>query len=137
MRVSSELKQVIVAAPDDIDELGHVSNLVYLRYVQDAAKEHSKVVGWDYEAYLRLGAVFVVRKHEIEYLAPTFEGETLTVTTWIENWSAATSVRRTLIQKGDAEVVRATTLWAMVSTESGRPRRIPAELREAFAPKEG
>jgi len=134
--VSPTFQLQIVAAPDDIDELGHVSNLVYLRFVQEAAKEHSRAVGWDHAAYVQLGAVFVVRRHEIEYLAPTYAGEELLITTWIEGWSAATSVRRTRIARGENEVARAVTLWAMVSTDSGRPRRIPPELRDAFALKE-
>jgi acyl-CoA thioester hydrolase len=118
-----------------MDELGHVSNLVYVRFVLDVARAHSEAVGWDHAAYVRLGAVFVVRKHEIEYLAPTYAGEALTVITWVERWTAATAVRHTrIVRERDArEVTRSTALWAMVSTESGRPRRIPIEVRAAFA----
>jgi acyl-CoA thioester hydrolase len=125
---------LVTVAAADIDELGHVSNLVYLRYVLDAASRHSEAVGWDHAAYLRLGAIFVVRRHEIDYLAPTYEGEVLTVTTWIERWSAAVSVRRTsIVRDADRrEVARAATTWVLVSTETGRPRRVPAEVREAF-----
>ncbi len=138
-RFSDEHRLAVAPAAADVDEQGHVSNLVYLRYVLDAATAHSVAVGWDHAAYVKLGALFVVRRHEIEYLAPTYEGQALTVTTWIEGWSAATSVRRTrLVRDGDGrEVARATTLWAMVSIASGRPTRIPAAVREAFAPSAG
>jgi acyl-CoA thioester hydrolase len=133
--VSDPFRLSITPAPGDIDELGHVSNQVYLRYILDAATQHSHAVGWDHAAYLRLGAIFVVRRHTIDYLAPTYEGEDLIVTTWIESWSAVTSVRRTsLLRTADGrEVARAETLWAMVSTDGGRPRRIPAEVRASFA----
>ena len=134
-RVSPEFRLEVLAVPDDIDELGHVSNLVYVRYVQEAAKAHSLAVGWSYEAYLKLGAVFVVRKHDIEYLAPAYAGDRIVLTTFVASWSAATSVRRTRIARaGDGkELARASTLWALVSTESGRPRRIPIEVRDSFA----
>ena len=69
----------ITAAADDIDELGHVSNLVYLRWVLDAALAHSAAAGWDHAAYRRLGAVFVVRRHEIDYLAPVVAGDEVVV----------------------------------------------------------
>jgi len=122
------------ATADDIDELRHVSNLSYVRWVQDVAIAHSEAAGWDHLAYERLGAVFVVRRHEIDYLAPAFEGEELDLVTWIESWKAASSVRRTRIERiGDArELVQASTLWAMVAIASGRPTRIAEEIRRAF-----
>jgi acyl-CoA thioester hydrolase len=51
---------------DDIDMLGHASNIAYLRWVQDVAVAHSAAVGLDMEGYSQLGAVFVVRRHEID-----------------------------------------------------------------------
>ena len=118
-----------------IDELDHVSNVAYVGWIQDVAKAHSAAVGWDSPAYFALGAVFVVRRHEIEYLAQVREGERVALTTWIEKWSAVTSERHTRITKveGGADVVRAKTLWAMIDFATGRPRRVPKEIRDAFA----
>lgn len=131
-------EEELVAPAEDVDELGHVSNLAYVRWIQEIAKAHSRHVGWDYAAYLRLGAVFVVRRHEIDYLAPVFAGERVRLVTWVSAFSAATSTRRTRVLRAgpDAavrEVARASTLWALVATEGGRPRRVPKELRAAFA----
>ena len=119
----------------DIDELGHVSNLVWLGYVLTAARAHSSAVGLDHAAYLALGAVFVVRRHEIDYLAPAFEGEPLVTRTFVASWGAAVSERRTRIVRAsdEREVLRAVTTWAFVSLPSGRPRRIPKEVVDAFA----
>ena len=33
--------------PADIDALGHVNNIVYLRYAQDIAWRHSEALGFD------------------------------------------------------------------------------------------
>ena len=133
-RLSPVFTDEIVAAKDDIDELGHVSNLVYLRWVQDVAKAHSSSVGWDHARYVREGAVFVVREHHLAYLAPAFAGERLRVTTWIATWRGASSERRTRIERvaDSRELARARTLWVFVSTEATRPRRIPPELVAAF-----
>ena len=124
----------VVASPDDIDELGHVSNVVYVRWVQDAAKAHSEAVGWDRAAYLRAGAVFVVRRHEIDYLAPVFAGDRIAAHTHVARFGAATSERKTrLVRESDgALVARAVTSWAFVAITTQRPTRIPHEIRDAF-----
>lgn len=111
-----------------------MSNIAFVRWIQEVAKGHSAAVGLDHAAYLKLGAVFVVRRHDIEYLAPAYAGDAIELTTWISKWGAATSERQTRIARaGDGrELVRATTVWAFISMETPRPRRIPPEVLEAF-----
>jgi len=125
---------VVRAMPSDIDELEHVSNLVYLRWVQEVAMAHSTHVGWDHPQYRELGAVFVVRRHEIEYVVPVLEGEEVELITWIAWWKGVSSERRTLIRRlRDGRVVaRAATLWAFIDFAAGRPRRIPDAIKAAF-----
>lgn len=130
----------IVAAADEIDDLGHVSNIAYVRWVQDVARAHSEALGFGVAAYRDLGVIFVVRRHEIEYLRPAYAGDRIVLRTWIDSWKAATSVRMTSImrmaQQGEGEIeielARARTLWALVSTDTGRPRRIPDAILQAF-----
>jgi acyl-CoA thioester hydrolase len=129
----------VVAHDADIDELGHVSNIVYVRWIQEAALGHSAARGYDVDAYKRLGAIFVVRRHEIDYLSPVLAGEHVTLTTWIASVQPASSRRETsLARSSDGKIVaRASTLWVLVSTEGGRPRRIPQELIAALGPRAG
>jgi acyl-CoA thioester hydrolase len=133
-RASAEHRIEIEALPGDVDMLGHVSNIVYVRWIQDAATDHSRAAGWDHEAYVRLGAVFVVRRHEVDYLAPAYGGDRLGITTWVACFTAATSERQTRITRvqDGREIVQAKTVWALVSTATGRPCRIPAEVCQAF-----
>ena len=126
--------QVAISAnTSDIDELEHVSNLVYVRWVLDVATAHSRAAGWGHPEYRALGAVFVVHRHEIDYLAQVTIGDELVATTWVESWRAASCVRRTEIARGTQIVARAATTWAFVAFASGRPRRIPDDLRTAFS----
>jgi acyl-CoA thioester hydrolase len=127
----------ITAAPADIDELGHVNNLVYLRWVQEVAIAHSSALGWDGPAYQRRGASWVVRRHEIDYVLPVLEGEQVTVTTWVEEIRGASSVRRTRMtrDRDGAVVCRASTTWAFIDLARGRLIKIPDELRAAFPPE--
>lgn len=134
--LSDEHTIEVVADAADIDENLHVSNLVYLRWVIDAAVSHSNAVGWDHARYVREGAMFVVRRHEIDYLASAALGDRISVTTHIESWSAATSIRHTRVERDGKVLARAVTTWAFLSLD-GRPRRIPAHVHEAFASKVG
>jgi len=123
----------ILPSAADIDELGHVSNLVYLRWVLDVAMGHSRALGWDHPEYRALGSVFMVRRHEIDYVAQVREGETLVGETWVEDWRLASCIRKTELKRGEQVVVRAATTWAMISLTTGRPVKIPDSIRGLFS----
>jgi acyl-CoA thioester hydrolase len=91
----------------------------------------------DMAAYRRLGTGCVARRHELDYLAPSFVSEELMLGTWIhENdfrlpmWRAYQVIRvadrRTLL--------RGKTLWVSVDLASGKPRRMPAEFVAVYRP---
>ncbi len=133
-RVSPVHRIRFTAAKSDVDDLGHINNIVYLRWVQNAAGAHSGAVGWDLPRYQALGAVWVVRKHEITYLASAYAGDEIEIVTWVESFKGASSPRRTEIvrRKDDVVLARCITLWALVNPDSGRPTRISAEMKEEF-----
>lgn len=123
----------ITVGSDVIDMFGHVSNIEYVRWVQDAAVNHSVHAGYGWEAYKTLGAAFVIRRHAIEYLRPAHEGEVLTISTWMENMTRVTALRGTEITNERGEVILvAQTMWAFVATATMRPQRIPEEVKARF-----
>lgn len=143
-------KMPLTVGDDDIDMLGHASNIAYLRWVQDVAMAHSAAVGLGLEGYSQLGAVFVVRRHEIDYLRPVVRGERLELRTWIDRAFAAKCLRATEIVRvlspaddgaassassAPAETVmaRAMTTWGFIELATGRPTRIPDSVRVAFS----
>ena len=123
-----------------IDSLGHASNVAYVQWIQDAAVAHSVAVGLDLGGYQRIGAVFVIRRHEVDYLRPVLRGARLEVRTWIDSVMAAKCKRATEIvriaddREPAPEIVcaRAMTTWGFVEMSAGRPTRIPDEVRAAF-----
>lgn len=123
--------------PEAIDELGHASNVAYVGWIQDVARAHSEAVGYDHARYREIGGVFVVLRHEIDYLRPALLDDRLELTTWVERFGAAASTRRTEITRGDEPLARAVTTWAYVDVATGRPRRIPPAIKAAFAPGVG
>jgi acyl-CoA thioester hydrolase len=123
----------VVPAPQDIDELEHVSNLVYLRWVLDVARAHSDARGWDHAAYRRLGAIWVVRRHEVDYLLAATRDDRITITTWVETWKKVSCVRCTEVTDARGRVLaRASTTWAFVDLATRRPTRVPEPLQAAF-----
>ncbi|MDY7229326.1 acyl-CoA thioesterase [Hyalangium rubrum] len=125
----------IQVAPQDLDELQHVNNVVYVRWIQEVAVAHSASVGLGLEEYRQRGALFVVRRHEVDYLRPALAGDELEVETRVVAVSPVTATRRTFIRRAsDGQLlVQAQTQWAYISTTNGRPVRIPPEVMERFA----
>jgi acyl-CoA thioester hydrolase len=120
---------------DDIDMLGHASNIAFLRWIQEAAIAHSEAMGLGVDAYMRMGAFFVVRRHEIDYLRPVLRGSVLQMRTWIDSAAAAKCERCTdirLTTAPDVSVAKARTTWGFVEAATGRPTRIPDDIRVAF-----
>ena len=128
-------RHLVTAAAADIDQLDHVSNVVYVRWVLEAARAHSTALGWDYPQYQARGTIFIVRRHEIDYVLPVRLDDQVAVDTTVESWKQASCVRRTILTRlADAAVVaRAATTWAYVAWPDGRPQRIPDDLRTLFA----
>jgi len=124
----------LTVAPSEIDDLGHANNQVYLAWLNAAALAHTAAQGWPQEAYLKRGAGWLVRKHEIGYLAPARAGEALIVRTWVATMERATSLRRYEIVRANdrARIAVASTLWAFVDYKTGRLQRIPEEIARAF-----
>ncbi|MEX0744541.1 MAG: acyl-CoA thioesterase [Phycisphaeraceae bacterium] len=126
--------QVITVTDADCDRQGHVNNAVYPRWMDDAAYAHSCAVGYDWKRYQQLGAIFVVRRHEIDYLGEAVVGDRLVVATWPEAMVKFKAARRhQVVRLSDAAVmVRALTQWVFIDIARRRPQRIPPELAEAF-----
>lgn len=135
MHLSPTFKHTLVVDDGDIDMLGHASNLAFVRWIQDAAVAHSESVGFGLGAYQKLGGVFVVVRHEIDYLRPALRGDAVEARTWISSVQAAKCQRSTEISRGDQLLARGVTTWGYIEVASGRPRRIPEELRVAFLGK--
>lgn len=118
--------------PADIDELGHVNNLVYLRWVQEAAIAH-----WTARttAEERAALIWVVVRHEIDYKRPAMPDEELAVTTWVGVASRRTYERHTEIARASdgAVLAKARTLWVPLDPRTMRVIEVSAEVRARFS----
>ena len=122
----------IVIDAGDIDALGHVNNVVYLRWVQDVAIAH-----WSAAATTEQQAAvaWVALRHEIDYKAPAFPGDAIIARTWVGSADATRFERHTsILRAGDGkELARARTLWCPISRASGKLTRVSNEIRARFS----
>jgi acyl-CoA thioester hydrolase len=116
-----------------VDINGHVNNLEYLRWMQEAAVSHSDIQGCT-KATIAAGATWVVRTHHIDYLRPAFAGEDIIVLTWVSNFRRVQSLRKyRIIRIQDKSVlVEGRTNWVFVDARAGRLRPIPQEVVASF-----
>ncbi len=117
--------------PEDIDQMDHVNNVVYLRYAQDAAAAHWFASASQVQVE---NSVWVVRRHEVDYLRPAFKGDELVARTWVGEASGATYERFVEITRPrDNEVLaRVRSVWVLLDAQTHRPRRVTPELRSRF-----
>jgi acyl-CoA thioester hydrolase len=119
--------------PEAIDENGHVNNVYYVQWMQDAAVRHYDFIG-GVPPMQAVGATWVVRSHHIEYHAPAFVGDEIEVRTWVVNIRRVGSLRRyEFVRKSDGRLLsRGETEWVFVNATSGRPLAIPDEVARLF-----
>ena len=114
-----------------LDHLKHVNNVVYVQWLQDAAYNHwmQKVP----EA-LHREVLWVVRRHEIDYLSGAFLGDELEITTWPGEHTGVTWQRHyTIVRLRDNQtIIKATSIWALVHRANFRPRRIDEAILQVL-----
>ncbi|WP_300973596.1 thioesterase family protein [Sphingomonas sp. LHG3406-1] len=121
----------LTALPEHIDELGHVNNAVWVQWIQAVATSH-----WYSTAPVqyRDAFVWVVIRHEIDYLRPALVGDVVTGRTWVGDAPKGARFDRFMEFTGpDGKLlVKARTTWAMLDKASGRPQRITTQIVAPF-----
>ncbi|UAW99519.1 acyl-CoA thioesterase [Halopseudomonas nanhaiensis] len=125
----------ITVQADDIDELGHANNAIYVRWLERCAWQHSKSLGLGLDEYRELDRAMAIVHHQIDYLAAGYEGDELTMATWIVHWDKKLRMTRhfQLCRKSDgATLLRARTTFACIELSTGRPKRMPPIFIEGY-----
>jgi acyl-CoA thioester hydrolase len=118
--------------PSDIDELGHVNNGVYVRWVQEAAISHW---GTDADPADQAALFWVVTRHEIDYLRAAMPGDGIVIETWVGKALGRDFERLTEIlrAKDRKTLCRARTLWCPMDRTTGRPTKVSDSVRARFS----
>jgi len=129
--MSARFTRTITATPADIDELGHVNNAVWVKWIQDLAVAHWEAVAPPAQ---RDAYIWVVTRHEIDYRGNLAVGETVTGETWVaEPPKGARFDRHVRFTGADGRVkVEAVTTWALIDRATGRLLRVRDEIAAPF-----
>jgi acyl-CoA thioester hydrolase len=121
----------ITATEADIDELGHVNNAVWVRWIQQIATAH-----WDAVAPAdhRAAYIWVVTRHEIDYRGNVAAGETVRAETWVDTPPQGARFDRKVrfVDAAGRVVVDAVTTWALLDRKTGRLLRVRPEVAAPF-----
>lgn len=108
-----------------IDNLNHVNNVVYLEWIQDIANLHWTQLK---EGHDTSGCVWVVIRHEIDYLRQALLGDTVQVKTWVGETAGIKSVRHVEFYRDHKLLVKAQTTFCLLDAKTFKPTRITDKI---------
>ena len=132
-KVATRRFELAITVQDaDIDELNHVNNVVYVRWVQEAATAHWQARA---EPADQASLFWVVRRHEIDYIRPALPDTEVIARTWVGEASRLNFDRHTeLVRASDGKrLARARTVWVPVDPTTLRPTAVSDRVREQFS----
>ena len=123
--------RITVSAPD-IDQLGHVNNVAYLRWVQEAAEAHWGAITPNAD---QTNLLWVILRHEIDYLKPAYLDDRIVARTWVGEATRLRFERFTEITRVVDSVVlaKAKTIWCPIDAKRKRPVAVSDEVRALFS----
>ena len=117
----------------DMDAFGHVNNVVFLRYLEEARIDFTFTsAGEAGEKAFSEGSV--VARHEIDYLRPlVYRPAPVIIETWLTRLGNASFTVAYEIKDEDTVYVRAATVVVPYDLAAARPRRLTASERAFLA----
>ena len=127
----TRFSMTITAGPEDIDELGHVNNAVWVKWIQDVAVAHWAAIA---PPAHRDAYIWVVTRHEIDYRGNVAAGEAVVGETWVPDPPRGARFDRHVRFTGtDGKVkVEAKSTWALIDRATGRLLRVTEEIAAPF-----
>ncbi|MEM7457024.1 MAG: thioesterase family protein [Planctomycetota bacterium] len=131
--VSPVFEFSITVTSDVIDSNGHVNNVAYVQWMQDAAIKHARSVIRD-EIYSESGTTWMVKSHHVEYIGQAFAGDAIEITTWLEKLRKVRCTRKYEFrrQSDQSMLARGETEWVYIRSTDGKPVAIPDEMIAGF-----
>src|SRR5678816_224979 len=125
-------EQQIRVQAEDLDDLHHVNNVVYLQWVQDIAKAHWAVLS---NPEVNRKYAWVVLRHEINYHRSARLDDLLTIRTWVGDTGGFRSIRLVEILGAEEEkIVTAQTTWCLIDAVTFKPAKINEEIMQCLLP---
>ncbi len=118
---------------EDTDAAGIVYYANYLKFAERARTEMMRLFGVEHETWRRKdGSAFIVRRAEIEFVAPARLDDELVVETHVKEMGGATILLAQNVVRDVQPIARASVLIACIGRNL-RPIRLPPALRASLA----
>jgi len=119
----------LTVTSDHLDFNDHVNNLVYLQWAVEISREHwqSEITDTIDQRYF-----WIVRTHQVTYKRQAFEGDQITIRTFVESLKGPFSDRVVRIFKDQDLLVEAKTTWCLIDRETQKPVKVPEEIKALF-----
>lgn len=118
---------------DDTDAGGVAYHANYLKWAERARTESLRAMGLPHSLMMEsYNVMLVVRRIEVEYVAPARLDEALMVTTRLRDLRAASMDLTQTVLRGEAVLARMRVGLVCVAADSLRPTRLPLPWRAAL-----
>ena len=123
---------VLSVQPADIDEMGHVNNVAYLHWVQDAAVAHWKALA---PAADQASLAWIVLHHEIDYKQAAYLSDAIVARTWVGTATRVRFERHTEILRARDRclLAKARSVWCPIDVRTRKPVNVTSEVRACFS----
>ena len=110
-----------IVTSSDIDDLNHVNNVVYLKWMEEVATKHWQFLTKDEP---KPEYVWVVLRHEIDYLQQAVLNDKILIKTKVGESKGFKSERFIEFYKNDVLIAKSKTIWGMLDAKTYKPMRI-------------
>jgi YbgC/YbaW family acyl-CoA thioester hydrolase len=119
----------LVVRSYECDSYGHVNNAVYLNYLEYGRMEYLHQINFDYNGIVKAGYYLYVTHIDIYYKESAFLDDKIKIEVSAKSLGAVSGTIHEVLTKQDGSVcAEADVTWASVSSETGRPTRLPKEF---------
>ncbi len=122
-------KEKVKVKKEDIDELNHVNNIVYLQWINNISANHWKSLS---NKQIDAKYIWVAARHEIDYVKPAFLNEGITIKTYIDTIEGVKSKRKVEIYRDNILLAKSLTIWVLLDAKTQKVTRIPKEILNLF-----
>jgi acyl-CoA thioester hydrolase len=116
-----------------IDFNGHVSNIVYVEWMEIARNRLLEAMGMSVHKIMEIGFAPVLIETHITYKNPVFLGDTVTIEIWLTEVTPLHAWMAIRITRSDGALAASgRQRGVFVRTDTGRPRRLSLEEQSRF-----
>lgn len=135
MMVGKRLEFELEVYTFQIDFAGHVSNIVYVQWMEIGRTRLLEAIGLPIEHLMEEGIAPILASTEIAYREPLYLGDRVRVELWISELRRASAlIEFRFYKNGSALAASGLQKGLFIHLDSKQPHRMPPEMRARFAP---